>query len=154
MKIAIISDVHDNRANLAKTLTFIKKEKIRTILCCGDLGSREILQFLQDNFSGRLERVSGNLDKDLDFVCLDQKEIRMDQKKIVLVHWPKKAKELAQSQKYDLIFYGHNHKPWQEKIGKTVLINPGNLAGIFYKPTFAIYDTETDRLELKILERI
>jgi predicted phosphodiesterase len=34
------------------------------------------------------------------------------------------------------------------------LVNPGNLAGMFYKATFAIYETKTDKLELKILETL
>jgi hypothetical protein len=34
------------------------------------------------------------------------------------------------------------------------MINPGELAGQFYKPTFALYDTETNSIELKILEKL
>ena len=34
------------------------------------------------------------------------------------------------------------------------MINPGELAGQFYKPTFAVYDRTTEKLELKILERL
>jgi predicted phosphodiesterase len=34
------------------------------------------------------------------------------------------------------------------------LANPGSLAGIFYKATFAILDTRSKKLELKILEKI
>jgi hypothetical protein len=34
------------------------------------------------------------------------------------------------------------------------MVNPGELAGQFYKPTFAVYDTDTSLLELKILEKI
>ena len=55
---------------------------------------------------------------------------------------------------FNLVFHGHTHKAWEEKINETRMINPGELAGQFYKPTFAIYDTETDKLELKILERL
>jgi len=35
-----------------------------------------------------------------------------------------------------------------------VLANPGTLAGMFSKATFAVYDTSTNNLELKILERL
>ena len=62
--------------------------------------------------------------------------------------------KLAESGKYDFVFYGHNHKPWIEEIGETFLANPGTLAGLFNKATFAILDTENKKLELKILERV
>ena len=64
---------------------------------------------------------------------------------------PNVGKKLAESGKYDLVFYGHNHKPWEEKINTCKLINPGTLAGLFNKSTFAILDTETKKLELIIL---
>ena len=41
-----------------------------------------------------------------------------------------------------------------KKINECRMINPGELAGQFNKPTFAVYDTETDNLELKILEKL
>jgi hypothetical protein len=34
------------------------------------------------------------------------------------------------------------------------LLNPGTLAGMFYKASFAIYDTQTGQAELKILEQL
>ena len=82
----------------------------------------------------------------------DLGETEIGGKKIAFIHYPEKAKELAKSGKYDLVFYGHNHKPWEETIGHCRLVKPGTLAGLFNKATFAVYDTETDKLELKILE--
>ena len=65
-------------------------------------------------------------------------------------HWETSMK----SGKYDLVFYGHTHKPWAEKIGNCLLANPGELAGQRFKPTFAIYDIQKDKLQLKILELV
>jgi hypothetical protein len=61
-------------------------------------------------------------------------------KKIAFTHFPEIARKLSETKKYDIVFYGHTHKPWEENIGKTRMVNPGNLAGIFYKATFAIYN--------------
>ena len=44
MKIAIISDTHDNIANLKKAAEFIKKEKIKTIILCGDIFKSETIK--------------------------------------------------------------------------------------------------------------
>ena len=70
------------------------------------------------------------------------------------MHFPAEAKKMAQSGKYDLVFYGHTHRAWDEKVGNCHMINPGELAGQFYKSTFAVYDTDTEKLELKILEQL
>ena len=78
----------------------------------------------------------------------------VDDKRIAFTHYPWEAKKLAKSGKYDLVFYGHTHKPWQRKIGNCLLVNPGNGAGIMFRPTFAVYDTEKDKLELKILDKL
>jgi len=61
---------------------------------------------------------------------------------------------LAKNSKYDLIFFGHTHQPWEKKIGDCRLVNPGTLAGMFNKATFAVYDSKTDKLELKLVERL
>ena len=86
-------------------------------------------------------------------------------KKIAFTHFPEIAKKLAQSGEFDLVFYGHTHRAWDEKVAthpkfgkntekETHMINPGELAGQFHKPTFAVYDTQTGELQLKILEKL
>ena len=164
-KIAIISDSHDNLANIKKTFDFLKKEMVKTVLHCGDISTLLTLKEILNQFSGKIYIVFGNADKDNFEVtkmgvnsqsCLkvlgELGEIKINGKNIAFTHFPKLARELAESKKYDLVFYGHTHKPWEEKIGKTRLINPGNLAGIYYKATFATYDTKLNKLELKILD--
>lgn len=166
MKIAIISDTHDNVPNLEKALTWMKENQIEQIIHCGDLCAPSILiSTLAPNFDGPIHMIFGNVeDRDLtsqkaaEFSNVthygDQGETEIDGRKIAFVHYPNKAKELAESGKYDFVFYGHNHKPWEEKVRDTKLVNPGTLAGLFAKATFAVYDTETDELELKILEKL
>jgi len=167
MKIAIISDTHDNLTNFKKALFWAEKEKIKTVLHCGDIGSVDFLKKAAEDFSGKIHLVLGNMDE---YYKIPQEysggknkkvvlhgeigEIKEGGKKIAFCHFPDWAKKLALSKKYDLVFYGHTHKPWEEKVGDCRLINPGNLAGIFYKSTFAIYDTQSDNLELKILEKL
>ena len=181
MKIAIISDTHDNLPNLKKAIAFIKKEKIKTIIHCGDIFKPETIKEGLKNYKGKTYIIFSPADADFSGIPRNAfkgmsrvkiyeefGEFRKDGKRIAFCHFPEIAKNLADTQKlapyraakggsgagYDLVFYGHTHKPWEEKIGKTRLVNPGNLAGIFYKPTFAIYNTKTDKLELKILEKL
>ena len=79
-------------------------------------------------------------------------EVEIEGKRIGFVHFPAEAKKMAQSGNYDLVFYGHTHRAWDEKVGECHMINPGELAGHFYKATLAVYDTTPGSLELKVLE--
>lgn len=153
MKIAIISDTHDNLANFLKVINWLNKEKIQLVLHCGDVCRKETLEMALKNFEGEIKLVSGNADLDLENLP-EIGEIEIGGKKIAFTHYPETAEKLAETGKYDLVFYGHYHWPWEKKVGNCRLINPGNVAGLFYKATFAIYNTENDKLELKILEKI
>lgn len=152
MKFAVVSDTHNNMANFRKAIEWIKKQKIQLILHCGDISSQEAINEAKELFGGEIKFVKGNGDHLLDLP--NKMEIEFGGKKIAFCHFPDMAKKLAQSGKFDLVFYGHTHRAWDEKVGNCHMINPGELAGQFYKPTFAVYNTSTDELELKILEKL
>ena len=160
MKIAIISDIHNNTVNLQKVLNYCTQNSIEKIICCGDLADTQTLDLLNDNFSGDILYTFGNMDndhlRDFQFVPEYKKtklfkkfgEAEIDNKKIVFIHFPDKAKKLAETGKYDFVFHGHTHKPWEEMIGHCKMLNPGNVTGDFYPPTFAIWNTAKDKFEL------
>ena len=167
MQLAIISDTHDNLPNFKKAMAWIKKQGIDTVIHCGDACAPATLREVLKDFSGTIYFVFGNVDGDLYRITKlsyeemsnlrvfgEMGELEIDNKKIAFCHFPEFAKGLAHTQKYDLVFYGHSHKPWEEQAGKCRLVNPGNLSGWPYKATFAVYDTKTDRLDLKILEKL
>ncbi len=153
MKIAIISDTHDNLANFRKIIEWLNNEKIKLILHCGDVSSQETLNEIKKLFDGEIKIVRGNADVNLIDIP-EFSEIELKSGLIVFTHFPDKARQLIETKKYKIVFYGHTHRPWKESIGDCLLINPGEAGGQFYKPTFAIYDTEKDKIELKILERL
>ena len=153
MIFAIVSDTHDNIKNFNKVIDFLNKEKISVILHCGDICNQETIDEVIKNFKGEIKFVRGNGDFHLESIK-EQMEIQLGGKKIFFNHYPDIAKRAAESGKYDLVFYGHTHKPWEEKIGDSRLVNPGELAGQRFKPTFAVYNTKTNKLELKILEKL
>lgn len=159
MKFAIVSDTHDNMANFNKAIDFLNKEGIDIMLHCGDISNQKTIDEAEERFNGHISFVRGNADYHLDDVP-DSLSLDIGGKKVAFIHYPDLAKKLAENGHYDLVFYGHTHKPWEEKIparaggGNCRLVNPGELAGQRFKPTFAIYDTETDKLELKILEKL
>lgn len=160
MKVAIISDIHNNIVNLKKVLNYCEKEKIETIICCGDLASIATLDFLNDNFEGIIHYVFGNMDDDYlhnyEFtekykntnIYKNFGETEIAGKKIAFVHFPDIAQKLCATQKYNFVFYGHTHKPWKEINKKCITLNPGNVAGEIYFPTFAVWETDNDKFTL------
>lgn len=165
MKIAILSDSHDNIPNLKKALNICQKENVTEIIHCGDLTKvQSLISSWPKGLKAIIHFVYGNADQKQE---IKEKEktfpnlkihgeignIVKDKKKIAFTHHYKVAEKLAQEEKYDYIFYGHDHKPWQEKIKKTTMINPGNVANFVFKPTFAIWDLEKNKFSLKILDR-
>jgi putative phosphoesterase len=161
MKIAIISDVHDNIPNLTKVLGYCRENKIEKIICCGDLASLETLDFLNDNFAGEIFFALGNMDNDYlknyplennhyknTKIFKDFGEVEIENRKIAFVHFPREAKNLCEIGKYDFVFYGHTHKPWTEKIKNCTLLNPGNVANQYYSPTFAIWEINNNSFQL------
>lgn len=164
MKIAIISDVHDNIPNLKKVLDYCAQNSVEKIICCGDLASLETLDFLNDNFQGEIFFVFGNMDDDYlknypfknnqykhtqIFKDFGEAEIEKTPEKpaghgaskIAFVHFPREATTLCETGKYNFVFHGHTHKPWTEIINNCTLLNPGNVANQIYPPTFAVWNT-------------
>ncbi len=165
MQIAIFSDVHDNLANLDKFLRWCTNQKIDQLIFCGDLTSAETIEYLADLWSNPLYLVWGNAcqqdevkkaaDKINNFTHFGwQADFVVRNKKVGVVHFPELAEELGKTGKFDFVFYGHTHKPWQKKISNTVLLNPGTLAGLYNKATFALWDVSTNHFILKLVEKI
>ncbi len=171
MRVAIISDVHNNTVNLKKVLDYCDKNEIKEMVCCGDLASEETLNFLCDNFVGKIYYTFGNMDngqlRDLKFVpeyknaklFKDYGEAIIDGKKIAFTHYPELARKLCLSRgsgatlrdetgKLDFVFYGHTHDPWEENINECRMLNPGTVGGERNFPTFAVWKTENDNFEL------
>lgn len=152
MKIAIVSDTHNNFVNFKKAIDWANKNGMQMILHCGDIQTRQVIDESKEAFNGEIKFVKGNGDYDLDLP--EKMELKIDLKKIAFCHFPEIAKKLAASGKFDIVFYGHTHKPWEEIANNCRLVNPGELAGQLFKPTFAVYDTKANLLELKILDNL
>ncbi|MCX6785167.1 MAG: metallophosphoesterase family protein [Candidatus Komeilibacteria bacterium] len=167
MKVAVISDIHDNEVNLTKVLTFCEQQKIEQIICCGDVASSETLTQLA-KFAGTIHLVFGNMDLDYHKQATLAKrwsniilyqgvgEVMLAGKKIAFVHEPIKIKQYLQETKIkpEIIFHGHTHKPWTENISGVQVVGPGNVANIWYAPTFALFDLQTSQLELIMINQL
>jgi len=159
MKMGIISDTHDNLPQIRKAVKVFNREKVELVLHAGDFVSPfTSLEF--KNLNCPLKGVFGNNDGDK--LYLQEKfkgigelyptpyNVNINSKNVIMLHKEKLIDALAESQKYDVIIYGHTHRSDLRKIGKTLIINPGECGGwLTGKSTIALLDLET--LEAKVI---
>ena len=153
MRIAILSDIHDNIPNLRAALG--RLEGVEELICCGDLCSPFIVDELGKGFEGPVHVVFGNNDGDR--FRITQKaggyghinlygelaELTLGGKRFAVQHFDNIGRAIAASGAYDVVCYGHNHR-YEIVEGATLQINPGEVfGGLTGAATFVIYDTAT-----------
>ena len=165
MMIAVVSDTHDNEATLRLALNFLREHPVDALIHCGDITTPETLALLAHGFAKPIHIVYGNCDIDQDgFTAMakqfpsvtlhgDSGAATFGKCRIAFTHYPDAARKLATGN-FQLVFYGHTHKPWEEKIGGASVLNPGTLSGMWYKATFALVDLATGKATLKLVERL
>ncbi|MFA7653685.1 MAG: YfcE family phosphodiesterase [Candidatus Magasanikbacteria bacterium] len=162
MKILVISDSHDNVANLEKVLKWANKNNIEALIHAGDLSAPGVLKnTLAPGFTKDIYIINGNVSDpellakiSLDFSNVKylggEGEAEIDGRKIYITHFPPRAQAIAGASVYDLVVFGHTHKSETSQSGSTKLINPGSVGGLYNPATFATYDTQNG--EVKIFE--
>ncbi len=166
MKIAILSDIHDNVWKLDAAISAVSHADV--MLCCGDLCSPFVIHQLGRGFPRPIHIVFGNNDADLYRISANARHhehIRLhseifraefDGRRFAMNHYDTIARTLAASDEFDVVCYGHNHVFEIARIGATLAINPGAIMGAAFGPdgarrevpsTFVIYDTTTGDAE-------
>ncbi len=150
--LAILSDTHDQIANLRAAITYCNAQDIDILFHCGDLISPFMLKELA-LFRGPVHLIYGNNVGDQHLIssrCSGEYAnithhgilgvVTCDDRKIALVHYPEQARELASLSDYDIICCGHSHRYEIEYFDNTLLINPGQLLGEDDQAGFVVLD--------------
>jgi putative phosphoesterase len=156
MKIAIISDTHDNLDNLRKAVEIINSSGVAHTFHAGDFTSPFTIRVLKD-LKCPLTGVFGNNDGDR--LLLQEKFNGMiyrqpyittfNGKRIAMMHEPAFIEALRDSGHFDIIIFGHTHEPVIRSEKDVLIINPGELGGWLYRrPTFVIVDLEDMKAEV------
>ncbi len=164
MRIAIVSDIHDNLWNLSAALDSLKDSDL--LICCGDLCSPFVIDELA-KFERDVHIVFGNNDADLYRITAKASkklnchlhgelfQATFDGKRVAVNHFDYLARPMSKSGDYDAVFFGHNHEFEISRQGSCLLINPGSIMGAQFStgkwedttPTFVVYDTARDEPE-------
>jgi putative phosphoesterase len=168
MKIAVISDSHDDRDRFRQATLLAKDDGAQSILHCGDIVAPSTLaeakvsglpvHAIHGNNTGDLvmmSHITNRPDGHLNYYGQDA-ELKIHGKKIFLVHYPHYARAMARTGEYDIVCYGHDHRyneEWLENMigNSTLLLNPGSVAGLDGPASFMILDLENMTVEKKLL---
>jgi putative phosphoesterase len=164
MKVAILSDIHENLHNMRIALNEVKSRNIKDMLFLGDYINpgltKEFFEFCKNN-GIKLKSIFGNNEGDKAKIMMfamqngvDQSpyffaEYEFENKKVYITHYPEIAIPVSRSNMYDAVFYGHNHEYKVEKLDNGCLLaNPGELsAHKTGRATYLIWDTEINGVE-------
>jgi putative phosphoesterase len=172
MRLAILSDIHDNVWKLDAALKAVQDTD--AMICCGDLCSPFIVDQMARGYSGPIHVVFGNNDADTFRITAKvgkypQMRLRGEffeddfaGRRVAVNHFDNIALAIAASGVYDAVFYGHNHMADIRKGlgGKTLAVNPGSVMGCQFDAqalrkdvgsSYAIYDALANSAEVHLL---
>ena len=138
MRIAVISDTHNNMRNVARIVELVNAARVERVVHTGDITQAKTLELLA-RLHAPLCGVYGNNDE-RDAIApvaarhamnlVDgQLSFEAAGRRIGVVHDPYHI-DSALLAGHDLVLHGHNHRLVLERRGGALLFNPGECAGM------------------------
>jgi hypothetical protein len=145
-----MSDSHDNVVAIKKAVRFFNRAQCELVIHAGDFIAPFAARELAD-LSCPVKAVFGNCDgekKGLKKTILSFGELQREpfvfayeKKEFLLTHTQFANEKYLKSGKYDVIVYGHTHKPDLRRVKDTLIVNPGETGGwVTGKSTVALLD--------------
>ncbi|MGA2114800.1 MAG: metallophosphoesterase family protein [Bryobacteraceae bacterium] len=150
MRVAILSDIHDNVWKLAAALKVARTAD--ALLCLGDLCSPFVVHQLGGGFAGPIHILFGNNDGDPFRIATNARRYpqiaihaewfctEFGGRSLAANHYDNIGRAVAAGGQFDVVCFGHNHRYEITPMGKTLAINPGPIMGA----TFAADGSRTD----------
>ncbi len=159
MKAGILSDTHDCRGCAERALDLFRAEGVGVIVHLGDVCAG----FTLGAYRGcgiPLVGVFGNNDGDRHGIVVASggaffagpHVAALDGRRVIMAHtFDGMQEQLCERGAYDLVLFGHTHRPLAMRVGGTLVVNPGETCGYLGgRPTCAVVDLEC--LEARILD--
>jgi putative phosphoesterase len=136
MRIGIISDTHDHLRNAEQAVEVFCRHGVQYVLHAGDIVApftAKVFSALRDakfiavfgNNDGerlQLKRTVESFGGEIHEYCYKGE---LAGRKVCMVHTDHMVEELAASQMHDLVIHGHTHHAETRRVGRTLIINPG-----------------------------
>jgi predicted phosphodiesterase len=169
MKVCIVSDSHDRGDLLARAVERGRDWGARAVLHCGDvIGAHTLratlalglpLHVIHGNNLGdvpAMVRLARDSDGRLSYHG-GEADLELAGRRLFLIHYPHLAHGMALTGDFDAVFCGHSHRASIDHVthvrgGRTVVVNPGTVAGLGAPVTLALGDLETLTFELHTLD--
>ncbi len=164
MRIAVVSDTHDNQNAAREIVKLIGERGIDTVIHLGDIVSPFTLRLFSGfNYYG----VFGNNDGERLLLkkIADEHGMHIEEqpftfelcgKKFLIYHGSGSVEKtrgivesFAESDAYDFVLYGHTHIIDVRRIDRTLILNPGEACGYLSgKRSFAVLDTANGNVDI------
>lgn len=136
MQIGIISDTHDHHRHTLRAIEIFNEHGVDYVLHAGDIAAPFTAKAFAELRRARFIAVFGNNEGEKLLLKSTVEDFggeiheycykgELAGRKIYMTHTNHNVQEVAASQRYDLLIYGHTHRPDVRQVGKTLVINPG-----------------------------
>jgi len=161
-RIGIMSDSHDNRAAVKEAVSFFNGASCGLVLHAGDI----IAPFTAEELSRcscPVKAVFGNCDGEKQGlrrkfagwgeILEPPLDFEWTGLRFRLVHTDDRVDEFVNSKKFDVVVFGHTHKPEIRKEQGCLAVNPGECGGwLTGKKTVSLLDAESRSAEIISLD--
>jgi putative phosphoesterase len=137
MLIGVISDTHGNTHSTQHAVRILESFQVEQVLHCGDIGSPAVVELL-DRWPAHF--VWGNTDHDRRAIeeaiastgqtCHGSLgELELAGRRIALLHGDdeRRLRQAIAGEQFDLVCHGHTHAVRRDRVGRTLVLNPGAL---------------------------
>ena len=155
MRIGIISDTHNYHHHVHRAIAIFQAQGVECILHAGDITACSTASLFAELSGSRLIAVFGNCDTERVSLRATIEAFggeihdriydgQVDGKAVYMTHIPHGINQVVASGTHDLVIYGHTHRQDIQRVGKTLIVNPG--AGETVIVDFADMSTTTESL--------
>ncbi len=136
MLIGIMSDTHDNLPAIREAVEFFNERNVDLVIHAGDYVAPFVSRELE-KLKAPLKGVFGNNDGEREGLRKalgiegELLEVDADGMKVAVTHGTNEVlvRALAYSKLYDVVIVGHTHHYEIREVGRTILVNPGEVCG-------------------------
>lgn len=138
MRIAVVSDTHNNLRNVTRIVELVNAARVERVVHTGDITQAKTLEVLA-RLHAPLVGVYGNNDEREAIAPVarrfamrlveGQLSFEAGGRRVGVIHDPYEIDE-ALLASHDLVLHGHNHRLVLERRGAALVFNPGECAGI------------------------